>query len=349
MKKVLLILICFCLTGCFDYKELDDLAYISAYGLDYQNGAYLLTLEVLDNKKESDSIKEKAYTISGYGKTILEAYSDATSKLAKTSFLSHATLLIVSTNFAKQSFLETEDFILRDAKVYDEITILITNNDPNDILSYHTDENPIASNYLKSLIQDNEYFKSYAINTSYSEAIDEMHSQNIDAKISVVTLKDNKLIIDGMATFNNYELKDILSIEDANLYNGLKEKETIYLNEDDLCVYLNLTKVNYVFKDKEIIINIEGNIDLKDNQNNLDLKDNEAYNNVSKIIEDKINNKITNFINKLQTNQCDILGIRKKYYNSYRISNNNEWVNDQITIKTNLKVIRKGLIYNIND
>ena len=59
MKKIILIITLFFLTGCYDYKEINDLAIISAIGVDYQNDEYIITLEVLNDQTDKDNAKIK--------------------------------------------------------------------------------------------------------------------------------------------------------------------------------------------------------------------------------------------------------------------------------------------------
>ena len=61
MKKIILIISLFMLTGCYDYQEINDLAIISAIGVDYKDDEYIITLEVLSDKVE-DSGKLKKIT-----------------------------------------------------------------------------------------------------------------------------------------------------------------------------------------------------------------------------------------------------------------------------------------------
>ena len=59
MKKIILIIALFLLTGCYDYKEINNLGIISAIGIDYQDDEYNVTLEVLNDQADKDSNKIK--------------------------------------------------------------------------------------------------------------------------------------------------------------------------------------------------------------------------------------------------------------------------------------------------
>ena len=78
MKKILVIILTllFC-TGCFDYKEINDLAIISAIGIDYENDEYIITLEILNDQIDKASSKITSYTKTGSGKTLTSAIENA--------------------------------------------------------------------------------------------------------------------------------------------------------------------------------------------------------------------------------------------------------------------------------
>ena len=62
MKKILIIILTLLLcTGCYDYKEINDLAIISAIGVDYENDEYVITLEILNDQIDKDSSKITSY------------------------------------------------------------------------------------------------------------------------------------------------------------------------------------------------------------------------------------------------------------------------------------------------
>lgn len=68
-EKILIIILTLLLcTGCFDYKEINDLAIINAIGVDYEDDEYVITLEILNDQIDKDSSKITSYTKVGHGK-----------------------------------------------------------------------------------------------------------------------------------------------------------------------------------------------------------------------------------------------------------------------------------------
>ena len=53
MKKIIIILICLLLYGCYDYTEINDLVIITGIILDYQNDKYILTSQVIENENKT--------------------------------------------------------------------------------------------------------------------------------------------------------------------------------------------------------------------------------------------------------------------------------------------------------
>ena len=80
MKKIIFILLIpLFLGGCYDYQELNDLAIISGIAIDYEDD-YEVTFEVLECQKEND---EKTSYVKATGKTISEAFANASLKIPK--------------------------------------------------------------------------------------------------------------------------------------------------------------------------------------------------------------------------------------------------------------------------
>ena len=94
MKKILIIILTLLLcTGCFDYKEINDLAIINAIGVDYENDEYVITLEILNDQIDKDSSKITSYTKVGRGKNLTSAIENAADKLSKQLIFNHVKVL----------------------------------------------------------------------------------------------------------------------------------------------------------------------------------------------------------------------------------------------------------------
>lgn len=90
MKKVILLLILvFICTGCYNYKELNDLGIVSAMGISKDGEVYNLDIQLLNvlDSEKSGLNKSPITVISGQGKTIFEAIRSMNKKTSKVFFL----------------------------------------------------------------------------------------------------------------------------------------------------------------------------------------------------------------------------------------------------------------------
>ena len=117
MKKViLLIFLTFVCTGCYNYKELNELGIVSAMGISKDGDLYNLDIQlvnVLDSEK-SGLNKSPITVISGQGKTIFEAARSMNKKTSKIFFLADVDYVFLDQSVLNDGLDEIMDFLVRD-------------------------------------------------------------------------------------------------------------------------------------------------------------------------------------------------------------------------------------------
>ena len=76
MKKIILILFLLLLSGCYNYQELNEIAIVSAIGIDKENSNYIVTLQIINTENYNTSIDDnqaKFVIYKGYGKNIQQS------------------------------------------------------------------------------------------------------------------------------------------------------------------------------------------------------------------------------------------------------------------------------------
>ena len=99
MKKIILILIIFLLTGCYDYNELNDLEIISSIIVDYKDNEYKVHLEVVNTNENGE---HGSYFLSGSGKNLESALNNVYFQSAQTPFYSKLNAFIISDSLAEK-------------------------------------------------------------------------------------------------------------------------------------------------------------------------------------------------------------------------------------------------------
>ena len=98
-KKILLVFVCLLLTGCYDYKELNTLAILSATSIDYQDGEFMVTAQEINPQAPDKTavIQAPFFIYTGTGKSLQEAYRSITMTSSKfLYFLSSVYSIVLS-------------------------------------------------------------------------------------------------------------------------------------------------------------------------------------------------------------------------------------------------------------
>ena len=354
MKKILIIILTLLLcTGCFDYKEINDLAIINAIGVDYENDEYVITLEILNDQIDKDSSKITSYTKVGHGKNLTSAIENAADKLSKQLIFNHIKLMILSKSIIEEKFENIIDLFLRNTYFRENFYVIsATKNKPETLLNHTTNEAPIASTAITDTLESIRYSSNTNVLKKFDEIVEEVITYGIDTCFSNITLKNDEFIVDGMAIFNNYDYIGNLDNEYVKIYNLLTDnfdRPTYTINYYNLSftVAINNGKLNTEIKNGTITVtgNLMGRI--LDNDPKFNIRDPKNLEKIDNDFTNLLNDKIKEFIKILQDNNCDILGITKNYYKKTRTKNKNYWLN--LDIKSDIKfyINKKGLIYDV--
>lgn len=354
MKKILIIILTLLLcTGCFDYKEINDLAIINAIGVDYENDEYVITLEILNDQIDKDSSKITSYTKVGHGKNLTSAIENAADKLSKQLIFNHIKLMILSKSIIEEKFENIIDLFLRNTYFRENFYVIsATKNKPETLLNHTTNEAPIASTAITDTLESIRYSSNTNVLKKFDEMVEEVITYGIDTCFSNITLKDNEFIVDGMSIFNNYSYKSNLSNEYVKIYNLLTDnfdRPTYTINYDNLSftTAINNGKINAEINNGSI--NVTGNLmgRIIDNDPKYNIRDPKNLERIDNDFTNLLNKKIPEFIKVLQDNNSDILGITRNYYKKTRTKDKDYWL--KLDIKSNIKfnINKKGLIYDV--
>lgn len=354
MKKILIIILTLLLcTGCFDYKEINDLAIINAIGVDYEDDEYVITLEILNDQIDKDSSKITSYTKVGHGKNLTSAIENAADKLSKQLIFNHIKLMILSKSIIEEKFENIIDLFLRNTYFRENFYVIsATKNKPETLLNHTTNEAPIASTAITDTLESIRYSSNTNVLKKFDEMVEEVITYGIDTCFSNITLKDNEFIVDGMSIFNNYSYKSNLSNEYVKIYNLLIDnfdRPTYTINYDNLSftTAINNGKINAEIKSGTI--NVTGNLmgRIIDNDPKYNIRDPKNLERIDNDFTNLLNKKISEFIKVLQDNNSDILGITRNYYKKTRTKDKDYWL--KLDIKSNIKfnINKKGLIYDV--
>lgn len=144
LKLILIIipLMILFLTGCWDRHELNEMAIISAAGVDPHSEKELTFIYQIVNPsaftdKGASSIKTPFFTLKTNSQTLFSAISMASRELLRTLYLGHLQAFIINSEFATEFGLRhLFDFLYRNNEIRENIHLFVTDDQSvEDILS----------------------------------------------------------------------------------------------------------------------------------------------------------------------------------------------------------------------
>lgn len=378
MKKIFLILpILFLLTGCYNYRELNDLAIVSGISVSKEDNTYKITAEVVNPKKQQDtsSSKEPDFVIyTSSANSMQEAFREVIKESPKKLYLAQMDILIIDEKVAKEELNTIMDFISRDPEVRSEFYVLIGKE--SEILEITTPlENISSKNILESLKSNNMYL-GYANLITYHELINNYLNPNIEIALPSIEVKGNEeegestknienttgdasSIISTLAIFKSNKLVGYLSEKESLAYNlvmGNTQTTLIKTNyQNDQYVVNEIidssTKMEADPQKNKVTITIKGKSAISEVNLDCNLENKKTIENIQKKLNKTIENTIKNSIkDTIQKYNSDIYGFLDLFYKtdpSYYKKIKDTWYEEtlpnlEIEVKSNIEIIEKG-------
>lgn len=365
MKKViLLIFLTFICTGCYNYKELNELGIVSAMGISKDGDLYNLDIQLLNvlDSEKSGLNKSPITVISGQGETIFEAARSMNRKTSKVFFLADVDYVFLDQSVLNDGLDEIMDFLIRDTRLsLNFLVVTSTENKSLDILSSisHFDTN--SANNLYDAVMNSEIRYGGINSLHVRELINNYYAKG------KYTIFPNVYIKDTRKSSENDSLEDSKSESYVEVKNMVffKDKEAIELTDEEtkgvnflrnkiknatLTIecdggYFTIETLESKMKLKSKLnidqLNVNGNVGAeivyygcKDNLDNADV-----LKSISKKAEKEVESYITKAFNKSKKYNYDFLGLGNYIYkNNYKYFDfeNKDWNKDGLN-KLNLK------------
>ncbi|MGO4269520.1 Ger(x)C family spore germination protein [Paenibacillus sp. TAF58] len=154
------------LTGCWERREVNDIAIVTATGVDLiENDLIRVTLLLAiprligtssangggDSKLEVTA----GWVVSEQGKTVMDAYNNLQGKLPRKIFFSHNRVIVIGEKLARNGTLPTFDFFVRNRQSQLKSTIIVTKFEATDVLKFKPKFEKLASEVMKGELHEN--------------------------------------------------------------------------------------------------------------------------------------------------------------------------------------------------
>lgn len=165
-----IIFISLLLTGCWDKREINDLAIATAISIDKKDDEYHVAAQVvlpteLSMKGGMGSSPVTLYEASG--KSVNEAIRKLTQVSPRIIYLGHLRVVVISEELAKEGIATTVDFLSRGWELRSDFYMIVSKGrDAKEILNVQTSLEQIPSNELYNILHTSEanYSSTVAVN-----------------------------------------------------------------------------------------------------------------------------------------------------------------------------------------
>lgn len=378
MKKFVLIIITLFIllisSGCYNYKEINDMAIVSSIGIDKdnKNDKYIVSAQIMNSKESEDSEDSQITVYTKEGDTVHEALRNITLKSPRKLYGNHLSKIVLSEGVAKEGIDNILDIFNRITEVRNEFIITIVKEDKaSDVLKVLTTTESIPAEYVKLSLKIADKTSGLTYATKLDEFISLYLKKGIDPVVPVLKIDKkekkgttinnitttnpiSKIVIEDLAVTNKGKLETYLKNEEVIGYNFLRnqiQKMIIPVKCDDennyvsILILKNKTKSNTVKKDNEYIINFNINSEAIITEYNCkkDLTDEKVIKKLEKDTEKKIKRYIKKSLNKQKETKGKFLGLERIIYLDYPKYKNEDY---SVKYNVNVNLVRKGEIRN---
>lgn len=380
MKKILITLsFIFICCGCYNYKELNDLAITSAIGIDKSDNGYKVTAQVVNTQKEgtdnNSSSDPKIIIYEHTSKTVQEAVRYMVLESPKRLYPNHMQVIIISEDVAKDGILGSLDLFFRDSELQKNFYVLIAKDvSANQILKTLTPADSIVSSNIKKSLESDSSYLGITELVTYDELINTYLNPNKEISLPSVTLKGKKK---GSDKIDNIEQSDsstkvVLSqmavFKDDKMIGYLDDKQSIALSF--IKGKINNTIIKYKCNGGYVVvettnskssinvdnkgnfrIKISGDAAINEVSCDINLENDNSISKINKQVNKEIKKNVNNTIKYVKNNyNSDIFNfldiLYKNQYSLYK-KISNDWYKDKfkdskIDIDVDIKVVEKG-------
>ena len=390
MKKIIFSLfILLCVTGCWNYKELNEYSIVTGIAIDKTDSGFKVSTLISNVPKssgaESNTTSSDVVVYEGNGKSIFEAFKNIGLVSPKELYLNSFSILVISEDVAKDGINGVLDFFLRYSSSRNNFDVVISKNCmAKDTLKILTSKTNSPSQSISDNLKTTTALQGAIKTVSFDDLVSILIKTGIDPTINTISIVGNidkgsskenlessepisYIKLGNLAIFKGDKLIDFATHEESigiNIINGQINELYFNLDYGDGFVTIDTTsfktKIKAKLENEEPIIeiNISGEARIIETDGNINLEDDNVIYEIQRISNEKIKSFVNDAISLSIKNKSDILGISREFYKTYptyyrKIKNNFDLNKVKFDINTaliiNSKVSSKNSLEAKND
>lgn len=380
MKRIkFLILLLPLLSGCYNYRELNELGITTAVSIDYKDNNFYVIAEVINPIKQQDASSSNNSPFVNYNSSsssLQDAFRKVVLESPRQLYAAQLEIIVLSEEVVNNHLEEVLEYFARDPEARTEIKIIVAKTeDSTKAITLQT----LLTSLSSSNIINSLDLQSKVLGMTYPVTLNELLNMYIDPYLEVVlpsmTLYGNYEIgdekenittsspkaivkIDGSTITKDNKILGYLDLEESkilNLINGKLKETIIKMNYYDGYIIFEPNRIKVSreldIKNNIIKINISGYSKTKEIQSNINVKDPKEVEKLNKALNMELEKKITDTFNSIREKYgTDVFGFQELYYRTnykYFKENCTNWYEDiypkiKLEVKANVRLYEKG-------
>jgi spore germination protein KC len=208
------------ISGCWNYREIDQLAVVAGAAIDKQDDKYLVTGEIV-NTTGGKEAKVSPKVVTGIGDTIFDAIRNMIKISGKPLYWAHSEILIISEEIAREGVVEVIDLFTRDPETRMSSNLLISKaKTAKEILEQQSITTEIQSSEINRMLMSQKLLSKAPVIAVY-QFVDTLLNNTRSAVIPAVGITENQDKSDelfGTAVFKKDKLSGFLNGEDTKYF-----------------------------------------------------------------------------------------------------------------------------------
>ena len=379
MKKIkyLLLLLPF-LSGCYNYRELNEIGITTAISIDYDEN-FKVIAQVINPVKQQDastSGEPSFVNFSSEGDSLQEVFRSVILESPRQLYGSHLQIIILSEEIVNNHLFEVLDFFTREPEIRSEVNVIIA-QDQKDLegITIQTLLNDLSSSTILDALESqskkegvtleitlndltNMYLNPYLEITMPSMTVEGNLGQGQKEENITETVADAKTKIGTTAIFKENNLLGFLSIQESKMVNLIKNNfsdSILQFEYNDGYIVFEpnrvKSKVEADVKNNKVIVTIKGYAKINEVGTVVNLEDTKEIEKIKDFLNESIENSVKDTFNSIRDKyNTDIFGFQDLYYKTdpnYFKENYKNWYEDafpnlEIDLNSNLKLYKKG-------
>lgn len=380
MKRIkFLILLLPLLSGCYNYRELNELGITTAVSIDYKDNNFYVIAEVINPIKQQDASSSNNSPFVNYNSSsssLQDAFRKVVLESPRQLYAAQLEIIVLSEEVVNNHLEEVLEYFARDPEARTEIKIIVAKTeDSTKAITLQT----LLTSLSSSNIINSLDLQSKVLGMAYPVTLNELLNMYIDPYLEVVlpsmTLYGNYEIgdekenittsspkaivkIDGSTITKDNKILGYLDLEESkilNLINGKLKETIIKMNYYDGYIIFEPNRIKVSreldIKNNIIKINISGYSKTKEIQSNINVKDPKEVEKLNKALNMELEKKITDTFNSIREKYgTDVFGFQELYYRTnykYFKENCTNWYENiypkiKLEVKANVRLYEKG-------